>query len=326
VFGEAFGRYAHETQGNGNYRAFDVPRARLGADVALTDKLGGRVLIETTRSAAPGSLYGVDGDSLVLRGREIYAEAKAPLGAVVLAARLGIVPTLAITPLEQSWGRRVISPTLLERSGLVSPSDVGATLALKLPRDLGEIAVGAFNGEGYNQHEQNDGKNLGARVLFAPLALARPPSPGAAGFRLLVAAENGSLGAAQSKADRYVAGASYEDEVFAMGLEAALAVGVRGDSARKARALTVWARLGPFSGFELVARADQLDPDQPHNGATDQTLALQGGVGWRAPLAAKSQAFDVYLTYRRESGGTMAVAADPRLPQAGPRVDVRMAF
>jgi hypothetical protein len=327
VFGEAFARYSHESWGTSTYRAFDLPRARLGADVEMDRWFGGRVMVETVRSAAPGSLYGVDGDSIVVRAREIYGEARSgDLLPTPLTARFGLVPTLIVSPLEKMWGRRVLSPVLLETAGWESPADLGATLALAFPHRLGEVTVGAFNGEGLTQHEQNDGKNVAASLRLTPLATTLPPGPGEQGLQLFFAAENGSLGPAQARANRYVGAVAYEHRYAALGADYSLADGIGGSSAQRGRALSVWGRLGPFAGFEGVFRLDSLDPDRKNNGAKDQITTLLGGVGYHAALSRPQQAFDIYLTYHQTSGGELAMSADPQLPRRGPRVDLRVAF
>jgi hypothetical protein len=327
VFGEIFARYSHESWGASNYRAFDLPRARLGADVELDRWFGGRVLVETVRSAVPGSLYGVDGDSIVLRAREVYGELRTGDALPTpITARFGLVPTLTISPLERMWGRRVLSPVLLETAGWEAPADLGATASLAFPQRLGELTVGAFNGEGLTQHEQNDGKNVAASLRLAPLATTLPPAPGEQGLQLFFSAENGSLGPAQARANRYVGGLAYEHRLAAAGADYSLADGVGGSSGQQGRALSAWARVGPFSGFEGVFRLDSLDPDRKNNGSKDQTNTVLGGVGYHATLPRPQQAFEIYATYHRTAGGDVATSADPQLPRRGVRVDLRVAF
>jgi len=329
VDGELFARYAHETAGDEDVRVFSIPRARLGADVGLDDNFGGRILVETVPSSAPGSLYGVDGDSLVLRAREVYGEASSPplIAGIVLTGRFGLVPTLAITPLERAWGRRVVAPSGVEAFGLSAPSDYGATFGVVLPWQLGDLTVGAFNGEGFNRREENSAKNVAARALLRPLATVLPPQPGAEGLGLLLVVEDGAVGPTRSRADRYVGGLSFEHRWAAAGVEAAMAHGVFGNGAQRARTYGGWLRVGPAWGAEVLARYEVFDPDYETSGAKDQVTAWRAGAGWHAPFApGAEEAFEIYATYGRVAGGELAEGADPSLPLAGMRIDLRMGF
>lgn len=330
VFGEVFARYAHERWNEQSARAFDVPRARLGADALLKDWLAARVMVETVRSAAPGSLYGVEGDSIVLRAREIYGEARTPgwwrfdrLAQV--RVRLGLVPTLAITPLEQMWGRRVVAPTLQESTGTLSPADLGAVILVRLPYRLGEAAAGVFNGEGFTQHEQNEGKSMQARLWLTPLENVLPDS---LSVKLLAHVEDGSLGPTQSRADRYLGGLSIEHTLGAVGVDGTFVEGFAGNSGQKARTASAWMRVGPVRDFELLGRFDQLDPDRRTNGGDDRVTTWQGGLGYHALPARADQphAASLFLTYRHAQGGPLARASDPRLPQRGLRLDLKVSF
>lgn len=329
LVGELFARYAYEEAGGEEVRTFSIPRARLGVDVELDDNFGGRVLMETVPSVADGSLYGVDGDSLVLRAREVYGEARSPelFAGIEVSGRFGMVPTLAVGPLERMWGRRVVAPTGLEGFGLSAPSDFGATISIHLPEQLGDVTLGAFNGEGFNQHEQNDAKNVGARLYVRPLATLIRPAPGAAGLQLLVAVEDGSVGPARSRADRYVGGLSFEHELGAAGGDIALAHGAFGNSDQRARTYGGWLRVGPFYGAELIGRYEILDPDYDTSADRDQVQVYRAGAGWHAPFEPDAdEAFEIYATYGGVSGGELAEAADPSLPLSGVRVDLRMGF
>jgi len=326
VFGEVFARYSHERWGEQAARSFDLPRARLGADAALSEIFAARLLIETVRSAAPGSLYGVDGDSIVLRAREVYGEARTPEEwPAGLRLRLGLVPTLAITPLEQMWSRRVVAPTTQEASGLMTPADLGAVALVNLPRRLGEVALAATNGEGFTQHEQNKGKTVQARLWLSPLDALLPDE---LSVKLLIHAESGSQGPTQARADRYVGALAVEHPRGAVGVDGTFADGVAGNADQRARTVAAWLRLGPVEGFSLLGRYDQIDPDRRQNGSNDRVSIWQGGVGYQATLKQRppGRAFEAYLTYRSASGGPLAAAADPRLPQRGLRLDLRVAF
>jgi hypothetical protein len=326
VFGEVFARYAHERWNEQAARSFDIPRARLGADAVLRGPFAARVLIETVRSAAPGSLYGVDGDSIVLRAREIYGEARSPeVWPVNLRLRLGLLPTLAITPLEQMWGRRVVAPTAQEASTLLSPADLGAALLVSLPHQLGEVALAVVNGEGFTQHEQNEGKNVQARLWLTPLDTLLPPS---LSVKVLAHAEDGSQGPTQARADRYVGGLSVEHTHGAIGVDGTFANGAYGNSGQFARTASAWVRVGPFSGLEAVGRVDQIDPNRRSNGGDDRVTAWQGGIGYHGELepGPTEQTFELFLTYRHSNGGPLARASDPRQPQRGPRLDLKVSF
>jgi|GEM_PF-4894831 len=328
LHGDVFARYGQDRMGDQKRYEFDLPRARLVADVVLDDHFGGRIMVETVPSSQRGSLYGVDGDSYVLRAREAFAEAKTGNlgGGFALSGRMGIVPTLAIGPLDAMWGHRVLTPVGLEKWNLSAPADFGATTAVLLPKQMGDLTVGVFQGEGYHQREQNDGKNVGARLLAHPLAPWMPPKPGEAGLTVLVAGEKGTLGPARATNDRWTAAVAYEHRYASAGADVSLARGVRGLPSQHARVMAGWLRVGPFWGADIVARYELVDPDSDTAGARDQVQSWRAGAGWHGSFEDTARAFDVHLTYGRDSGGELAEAAEPLLPVRGVHLDVGLAF
>lgn len=156
---EVFSQYAyrrteHVSDGQSWHHELDVPRIHAALD-ASADSVRGRLVIEGVRSASEGALIGVAGNSMVLRAREAFAAYTLS----IVEGSAGIVPKLTLPEIDGTWMLRAVAIAPEEAHGFHSPADVGATLRATLPQGYGFVALGGYNGEGYQHRELNRGKN-----------------------------------------------------------------------------------------------------------------------------------------------------------------------
>lgn len=263
------------------FHVFDLPRAHLGGGVAW-EAARGRVLLEAVRSSSEGALLGVAGDSLVARMREAWLGAD---GWDVLEVRAGLVPTLVLPAVEHSWQLRAVAPTAMERAGLVSPADLGASVRAHLPARWGWIGVQGVNGDGYTRRELNRGKNVEVAAAIHPLAFSDATAP----LVVLLAYSAGSRGVGLARSNRLTGGLAWHGEWLRGGGVVTWAQGVADDGDRSALAVEGFARM---EGWPVVPRlivgADAAlhQRDLATRGDAVTTLIGAAGVRIAPPLAA----------------------------------------
>ncbi len=259
-----------EEAGTEWFHDFELPRAHARLDASF-EGAHARVTVEGVRSASEGALVGVAGDSFVLRLREAWADYVAWEH---LEVRLGLLPTMTIGPIEDLWAMRMIAPTGIERAGLGSPVDLGATVRGLLPLALGWVGVGAYNGEGYDRRELNRGKNLEIAAELHPFATLEGGEP----FTVTGSYVSGSSGTALARADRVTAGLGWEGDVLRGGATLTYAFGVRDAGDQEAMVAEGFLRVRPIPRLELGADVmgflrDRADGD-------DWVVTLTGAAGY----------------------------------------------
>ncbi len=278
------------------YHAFSLPRAQ-GILDAASGRARARLLVEAAQSTEDGSLFGVAGDSVVLRLREARVGYD-PVDA--LSFDLGMVPTFAIATLDQAFVYREVGASVLEASGLASAADLGATARYTFPCGYGFIGVGAYNGEGYTARELNRGKNLEAAAGIHPF-----PRGALAPLTLVAAGRLGSEGVALSRADRLTGALLWDAPRIGGGVALTYGFGAEGDGQRRPLAAELTARGEPLPDLLLTLRGSVVELDRT---AADplRTLRLDAGVGYRlaTPLT-------VFLVATRSSPTEAALAASP---------------
>jgi hypothetical protein len=95
-------------------------------------------------------------------------------------ARFGMQQTPWIDFIDSVYRYRFQGPTLEDREGILSSSDVGATFRYNFKNDYGDVHTGFYNGDNYNRAEANDQKAWMTRGTLRPL----PKSPVLRGLRL----------------------------------------------------------------------------------------------------------------------------------------------
>ena len=86
-------------------------------------------------------------------------------------ARFGMQQTPWIDFIDTIYRYRFQGPTLEDREGILSSSDVGASFHYNFKSDYGDLHTGFYNGDNYNQPEANSQKAWMTRVTVRPLPL-----------------------------------------------------------------------------------------------------------------------------------------------------------
>ena len=273
LFGDLFATYRLASRQDQLFHEFELSRIQLSGWVSYEELAGVNITVDTVRSSSSRSYFGVDGDAILPRLKWAFAETTP--WKHYLSLRAGIVPDLLLQYAEASWGFRVQGPTGLERDGLFTPGDLGASVEAALPWQLGSVALQLGNGEGISLREQNNGKNLTAALRVAPLRARAPDLLLHALFR------DGSIGAG-SAADRRVSGGlTYAGARLGLGAIATAALGYRGIGDRWAAHLTTWLRGELPACFALLGRADVLWPEMSQRDSVQ--LRLIGGLAYSLP-------------------------------------------
>ncbi len=274
---------ARNVGGSDWFHSFEIPRAHasLTGDYApkgSSQSVQARVVLEAVRSASEGALLGVATDSLVLRLREASVGYRL---AGWLAVDAGVVPKLTIPELDGTFDLRAVAATPLESTGLASPADLGATARFFFPKDYGYLAVGGYNGEGYDGRELNRGKNLEAALEVHPFA-----GTSARGFAAFVSYENGSQGTGSARADRLTAALLWQGRRLRGGAAFTYAWGVGEDGTQRSLLGDLFLRAEPIDRLLFGVRGFLWTRDTRVDG--DRVLELTGAAGYRIlpPLEA----------------------------------------
>lgn len=270
VFAQYAARLTNTTAGETEwFHRFDVPRVHAALTGEYRDARA-RVVLEAVRSAAEGSLVGVDGDSLVFRVREAYAS----WNGRPLHLQAGVVPTLTLPEIEGTWRLRAVAPTPLEVTALGSPADLGATARFDLPRTFGWVGVGAYNGEGYNGRELNRGKNVEIVASVHPFPWrAMQPLAVLASYTL------GSSGTGAARANRFTGALLWQGASLRVGLTGTVAWGVDDDGGRLSYLLEGFARFEPVERLITGLRVSWWQRDDREE--SDRVTTILGTVGYR---------------------------------------------
>jgi len=310
VIGQYSLRVTDTAAGPDWFHRFDLNRAHvaLGFEWSVARA---RVVLEAVRSASEGALIGVAGDSLLFRVREGYAAVRPwPW----LEAQMGVVPTLTIPTIESAWAGRAVGASSLEATGLSSPADLGITVRAALPRALGTLAIGAYNGEGYALRELNRGKNI---ELFADV---RPfATLGLAELSVFASYVLGSSGTGRARADRLTVGVQLDRARYGAGASSTIAWGVADASDRTSVLVEAFARAEPVARWLLNTRFTFWNRELTR--VDDQLWTLLVGTGVRVvdPVSA-------WLSVSRTSAGAATAASIPSVEAWEVRVSSRAVF
>jgi len=158
-------QYAAEVENRDGVNSFDVTRAYININAQLASRVRFRFTPDIRR-ITDGSLAG----SLTVRVKYAFAQFDT-LGRAGSWARLGLQQTPWLDFEEGVNRYRVQGQMFAERDGLIPGSaDFGAGYFTPLPKGLGEVHVGVFNGEGFTQAEANKFKSVQGRLTLRPLA------------------------------------------------------------------------------------------------------------------------------------------------------------
>jgi len=277
VLGDLFATYRLVSRQDQLFHDFELSRIQLSGWLSYEELAGVNITVDTVRSSANRSYVGIDGDAILPRLKWAFAETTP--WKHYLSLRAGIVPDLLLQYAEASWGFRVQGPTGLERDGLFSPGDLGASMEVALPWQVGSVALQVGNGEGITMREQNNGKNITAALRMAILRSSAPDLLVHFLFR------DGSIGVGSAADRRASGGLTYASRRLGVGAIATMALGYRGLGDRWAGHLSTWLRGELPARFALLGRIDALWPDVTQRDSVQ--LRMIAGLAYSLPALVR---------------------------------------
>jgi hypothetical protein len=147
--------------------AFNIGRAYLNVTGQISRLVAFRVTPDIVRETATGSSLS---GSYTFRLKYAYAQFNLdPWTGRGSFTRFGMQPTPWIDFIDSVYRYRFQGPTLEDREGILSSSDVGATFRYAFRGNYGDVHGGIYNGDNYNRAEANDQKALMVRATVRPL-------------------------------------------------------------------------------------------------------------------------------------------------------------
>jgi len=228
--------------------------------------------------------------SLVLRLKYAYGQVnldRAGSWAKGGWVRLGQQPTPYFDAIEGIYRYRFQGTTFVERTGLLSSSDVGLTAHANVPAGYGDLHLGFYNGETYTKPEANGQKAFQARASVRPL----PRHSFLKGARLHAFYDHDSP-VAGGQRERLVATFTFEHRRANLGLDYLSGEdrvsGLASAATVESRGYSVWLTPRTSFGLEGLLRYDYFEPNRATGGAKRETIA--GVAYWipvrKAPLTA----------------------------------------
>jgi len=171
VAGEIFagGAFTHTVADD--VTAFELERGEVGIEPAYGERGFGELRLESVRSAAPQSGFGIDGNSLLVRVKRAWGGGRAVARDVTFEGRAGLIADPWIEAIERGYDLRALAPTVAEGAALVESSDLGVA-AIVGWRDRVRLHLSYGNGEGRAQLEQNRGKSTSVALSVRAAELA----------------------------------------------------------------------------------------------------------------------------------------------------------
>ncbi len=282
---------AQDDNGNNIHRnTFEIGRAYLNFTGNLSRLISFRITPDVTREQGTGtSLNG----SYVYRLKYAYGQFNLDeaigRGAWV---RLGSEPTPYINYMEDIYRYRFQGPIFVDREGvppspgsgpqqgfLVS-SDAGLSAHYSLPADYGDVHLGVYNGDGYNNFESNDQKSVQLRATVRPApAVAVLRGLRVTGF---YDADHYNHG---NRKDRFVANVTFESPHLNAGVEFLDARDQLSDMFHDnhSRGWSVWATPRTSAGWEALLRYDEL---RRNLDLAEKKHRFIGGIAYWFPTTA----------------------------------------
>jgi len=231
--------------------SFNLSRAYINVTGNVHPRVSFRITPDVARESGSGSSL-----SGSLQFRLKYAYAQVSLDEWMSKgswARFGVQQTPFLDFTETTYRYRFQGTLFPEREGYLSSSDAGVSLRYALPRELGDVHAGIYNGDGYAKAEANDQKALQVRATVRPLK----------GLRATIFYD-GDHYIANGNRERLIAQATYEHKRFNAGVDA-LSTKDRTSVTKpelEGRGWSAWATPKLGNGWELLLRHDQNRPDR----------------------------------------------------------------
>lgn len=283
--------------------AFELGRAEVGARLQW-DFVRAEARFETVRSAQPQSLFGIDGNSLVVRARRVAVGVEASWGPLEVGGRVGLLADPFLDRVEQGFDLRDL--TALSAQELLDPADLGAQVRLDAWDQRLGVGVGFGNGEGATEGERNDGVDLTAVAYGVPWRGQLFDAPAEA--RLVAFWRDGSRGAGAVQSDRLGAAATARTHRGSIGVSWVQAQGFADRAQREVTDLAAWANFTLLPGwFGALGQYTRTDLDSTQD-AIRQRISAGLYLEPRLSGATPDQRLRLYLTWSRLTFG----------PDAGP--------
>jgi hypothetical protein len=292
---------SRDAEGNAFHpSAFNVSRAYVNVFGTLTHRISFRITPESTRETGSGTS---------VSGSQVY---RLKFGYVQFALddwltkgsfiRAGMTETPYIAWEESVYRYRFQGPIMVDREGLLFPSDYGVSFHYNVPGDHGDVHLGVYNGEGFNHSEVNGEKAVMLRATLRPF----PGHASAKGVRL-TGYYHADHYAENAPRDRAIASITFEHPRLNAGLD------LESSRDRRTAALpeveghgySAWLTPKFGAGWEALLRYDHVQPDR-HTPDTRQR-DIEGLAYW-FPMPPKSPITTAILLDRdslRGAGGPL---------------------
>jgi hypothetical protein len=284
--------------------SFNIARSYLNLTGQISHIVAFRVTPDITRETGTGSSLN---GSYTFRLK--YAYAQFNLDDWIARgsfARFGMQQTPWIDFIDSVYRYRFQGPTMEDREGILSSSDVGATFRYPFAGNYGDVHGGIYNGDNYNRAEPNDQKALMVRATVRPL----PMHPMLRGLRVTGFYDH-DFYVKDAERRRGIVGATYQHPYFNAGANYLST----GDQTRTVlpkldgHGYSVWAtpKTPAGYGFEGLLRFDHLVQEQSTatiEGERDRTIA---GIAYWFPRQGSVSAA-VLLDFERVNNRNYAPA------------------
>src|SRR5687767_2673818 len=260
--------------------AFNIARAYLNVTGNISHIVAFRVTPDITRETGAGSTLN---GSLTFRLKYAYAQFNLDdwmsRGSF---ARFGMQQTPWVDFIDSVYRYRFQGPTMEDREGILSSSDVGATFRYVFAGNYGDVHGGFYNGDNYNRVEANDQKALMVRATVRPL----PMSPTLRGLRVTGFYDHDAY-VRNAERRRGIVGLTYEHPYVNAGVNYL-------STADQTRAITpkldgdgfsIWAtpKTPKGYGWEALLRFDHLSQEQATSTATGTRDRAIAGIAYWFP-------------------------------------------
>jgi hypothetical protein len=226
-------------------------------------------------------------------------------------ARFGMQQTPWIDFIDNVYRYRFQGPTLEDREGILSSSDVGATFHYNFTNDYGDVHTGFYNGDNYNRPEANDQKAWMTRVTVRPF----PTHQHLRGFRA-TGFYNLDAYVADGEKRRGIAGLTYEHGYFNTGFNY-LTTTDRTRSAVEAldgHGYSIWAtpKTPKGYGWEALLRFDHLVQEQSTSSTDGERNRTILGIAYWFPRQGPVSAAVLFDFEDVDNSGYQPTKADER--------------
>jgi len=283
--------------------SFNVGRAYVNVTGNLSHRIGFRITPDIARQTTSGATGSLDG-SLVIRLKYAYAQFNLDeawsKGSWV---RLGQQQTPWVDFSEGVYRYRFQGTIFADREGFLSSSDVGLSTHYNLPKNLGDVHVGYYNGDTYSKAEANDQKAIMGRVSIRPF-----PTTGALkGLRVTAFYDDDHYVKSDART-RSIYALTYEHKYVNAGAERLDTVDQPNAAATelKRTGYSIWATPKFPKGWEGLLRFDHLER-KDNDAAKDRKIL---GVAYWFKFAQGPVAAAILLDYENVEYDALLATAD----------------